>query len=555
MDIAALVLLLSVQAAAWPVDSRAEPAKTAGKEAAKEENPAKQPLNSDGKMPLTGLAPSHTVANLCVYQCPVSTLNAECQAHVDQGLGYFYSYVWMEATRSFETACRLDPDCAMAWLFLGRACEKWGPADKHKNTAFKKAGALRDKADPRERLLIKAYLLERGLEPGAGDGEARKKAAIKQVDELLAQFPEDQEAWYERAQLAAGGMFGGNVAGAPFYHALLGVNPLHPGANHELVHFYESIQRPSLGWKFANKYIESSPGIPHPHHMQAHLATRLGRWDKTALHSAIAAKLEAAYHLDMAVLPKDDHQYSHHLEILMVSLAHDGRFETARRILQQTRDANFDHQLPWFRLAMVSHDASLAQEVVATMRKRDKAQAAWMGALWAWRSGDIGKLVAEVEVLRQIRAGKKEDRKLDLMLWEAQGLLACEQGDGAGGLKLLKRCVDKTKDDFSHHAWGNGAAHMLTWGLGALRVGDALQGEEAFLEALAHDPGNAAAALGLRILAELAGDTAKAESYAALAKRLWARADRGALEDLEGWLRGLAAAGFNRSPSSTVSRK
>jgi hypothetical protein len=325
----------------------------------------------------------------------------------------------------------------MAWLFLGRACEKWGPADKHKNTAFKKAGALRDKADPRERLLIKAYLLERGLEPGAGDGEARKKAAIKQVDELLAQFPEDQEAWYERAQLAAGGMFGGNVAGAPFYHALLGVNPLHPGANHELVHFYESIQRPSLGWKFANKYIESSPGIPHPHHMQAHLATRLGRWDKTALHSAIAAKLEAAYHLDMAVLPKDDHQYSHHLEILMVSLAHDGRFETARRILQQTRDANFDHQLPWFRLAMVSHDASLAQEVVATMRKRDKAQAAWMGALWAWRSREIGKLVAEVEVLRQIRAGKKEDRKLDLMLWEAQGLLACEQGAASPGVRGL----------------------------------------------------------------------------------------------------------------------
>ena len=91
MEIAALVLLMSVQAAAWPVDSKAEPAKTAGKEAAKEENPAKQPLNSDGKMPLTGLAPSHTVANLCVYQCPVSTLNAECQAHVDQGLGYFYS--------------------------------------------------------------------------------------------------------------------------------------------------------------------------------------------------------------------------------------------------------------------------------------------------------------------------------------------------------------------------------------------------------------------------------------------------------------------------------
>ncbi len=554
MEYSALALCLSVQTLAWPVDAKPEAGKAVAKEITKEENPAKQALDRDGKMPLTGLKPSHPVTNLCVYRYPVSTLNPECQTHIDQGLGYFYSYVWMEAARSFETACRLDPDCAMAWLFLGRACEKWGPADKHKNTAFKKAGSLREKADPRERMLIKAYLLERGLEPGAGDGEARKKAAIKQVDELLAQFPDDQEAWYARAQLAAGGMFGGSVAGAPFYHALLGVNPLHPGANHELVHFYESIQRPSLGWKFANKYIESSPGIPHPHHMQAHLATRLGRWDQTGKHSTIAAELEAAYHKDMGVMPKDDHQYSHHLEILLLSLTHDGKYELARKIVQQTRDAGYDHHVPWFRLALVTNDATLAREVVDTLRKRDKAQAAWLGAVWAWRSGDMAQLASEVEVLRQIRAGKKEDRKLDLMLWEAQGYLACEQGDGAGGLKLLKRCVDKTKDDFSHHAWGNGAYHMMAWGVAALRVGDAPQAEEAFLEALAHDPGNAGASLGLRILAEIGGDTGKAETYSDLSKRQWARADRGAWAALDGWLRGLAATGFNRSPSPTVSR-
>ena len=555
MEYSALALWLSVQTAAWPVDGKAEAPKVAAKEAPKEENPARQPLSGEGKMPLSGLKPSHAVANLCVYRYPVSTNNAECQTLIDQGLGYYYSYVWIEAVRAFETACRLDPDCAMAWLFLGRACEKYGPADKHKNTAFKKAGALRDKADPRERMLIKAYLLSRGLEPGAGDGEARKKAAIKQVDELLAQFPEDQEAWYERAQLAAGGIFGGSVAGAPFYHALLGVNPLHPGANHELVHFYENIQRPSLGWKFAGKYIESSPGIPHPHHMQAHLATRLGRWDKTGKHSAIAAELEAAYQRDMGVMPKDDHQYSHHLEILLLSLTHDGKYELARKIVQQTRDAGHEHPVPWFRLAMLTQDASLALEVVDMLRKRDKQQAAWLGAVWAWRSGDVARLAAEVEVLRQLRAAKKDNRKLDLMLWEAQGYLACEQGDGAGGLRLLKRCVDKTKDDFSHHAWGNGAYHMMAWGVAALRVGDASQAEEAFLEALAHDPGNAGASLGLRILSEVAGDTRKAESYSDLSKRQWARADRGALAALDGWLRGLAAAGFNRSVGPTVSRK
>jgi hypothetical protein len=288
--------------------------------------------------------------------------------------------------------------------------------------------------------------------------------------------------------------------------------------------------------------------------MQAHLATRLGRWDQTGKHSTIAVELEAAYHKDMGVMPKDDHQYSHHLEILLLSLTHDGKYELARKIVQQTRDAGYDHHVPWFRLALVTNDATLAREVVDTLRKRDKAQAAWLGAVWAWRSGDMAQLASEVEVLRQIRAGKKEDRKLDLMLWEAQGYLACKQGDGAGGLKLLKRCVDKTKDDFSHHAWGNGAYHMMAWGVAALRVGDAPQAEEAFLEALAHDPGNAGASLGLRILAEISGDTGKAETYSDLSKRQWARADRGAWAALDGWLRGLAATGFNRSPSPTVSR-
>ena len=56
------------------------------------------------------------------------------------------------------------------------------------------------------------------------------------------------------------------------------MNPLHPGANHELVHYFENIKRPALGWPHAENYIKSSPGIPHAYHMQAHLGTRIGKW-------------------------------------------------------------------------------------------------------------------------------------------------------------------------------------------------------------------------------------------------------------------------------------
>ena len=96
---------------------------------------------------------------------------------------------------------------------------------------------------------------------------------------------------------------------------------------------------------------------------------------------------------------------------------------------------------------------------------------------------------------------------------------------------------------------------MEQWGLGALQVGDSSQAEEAFLEALAHDPASCRAAIGLRILAEQAGNTARAEQYAALAARCWARADPGSLAVLETWMRSLS--GSTRAPSITasVSRK
>jgi hypothetical protein len=100
--------------------------------------------------------------------------------------------------------------------------EKHGPLATQAPKAFKQAGLLRASADAREQALIRAALLERGLEPGAGDGDARKKAAMRALDELLAQFPEDEEAWYARAQLGGGaGGFGGSVGGIPFYHALI----------------------------------------------------------------------------------------------------------------------------------------------------------------------------------------------------------------------------------------------------------------------------------------------------------------------------------------------
>src|SRR5579883_1330800 len=65
-------------------------------------------------MPLTGLAPAKPMFDACIYKYHVSTPSEQCQAFVNQGLGMYYSYVWIEAARAFETALQFDPDCAYA---------------------------------------------------------------------------------------------------------------------------------------------------------------------------------------------------------------------------------------------------------------------------------------------------------------------------------------------------------------------------------------------------------------------------------------------------------
>src|SRR5262249_59714148 len=131
------------------------------------------------------------VPNLCVYHYRVGTQTADCQRFVDQALGYYYSYVWIEAARSAETALRYDPECAYAWLVLHKGLEKWGQGDAI--GALKKAQELLPKAPHREQLLITARLHEKGLLGGGGVEERRKRAA-QALGEMLAIYDDAEGA-------------------------------------------------------------------------------------------------------------------------------------------------------------------------------------------------------------------------------------------------------------------------------------------------------------------------------------------------------------------------
>src|SRR5207245_10650299 len=63
------------------------------------------------------------------------------------------------------------------------------------------------------------------------------------------------------------------------------------------------------------------------------------------------------------------------------------------------------------------------------------------------------------------------------------------------------------------------------WGMTALQGHKNEMAEEALLEALAHDPGSARAALGLQVLCERLDRADEARRYSELAQRSWRKAD------------------------------
>ena len=539
----ALALLVSLAVFAAHA---AEPAELAPQPRPKAPAPADKTAPAADKMPLTGLAPAKPMFDACIYKYPVGTTNAQAQAFVNQGLGQYYSYVWIEAARAFETATRLDPNCAYAWLMLNRSLEKWGrtgtskpvgpyvaalgglvyaklPAGVGRNNAelaLENARALMPKASHREQLHIQARLQEKGMWPDTPATDRNKKAA-QSLDELLMLYDDDEEAWFWRAQLARD--YGPNGT-AVYYKALLRVNPLHPGANHEFVHFYENVQRTALGWPFAEAYMKSSPGIPHAFHMQAHLGMRIGKWGTTSDWSSKAIELQLAYHKIQGVTAGEDHQFNHHMETLTRSLVHDGRFAEAKKIKALAEGYKYSFRPEWLRMAIGQRDWAEAQKLIDQFRRTDKNTGAYYAALVALEKGDTAQAEREVDTMRQSAQGKKGPRGTDRRLDEVQGRLLCQKGD-AEGVKALKKIVDATKNDFYHHAWGNGAVYMESWGVGALEAGNAVQAEEAFQEALAHDAGSVRGALGLWALCERLGRSEEAERYLKVARRVWAKAD------------------------------
>ena len=150
-----------------------------------------------------------------------------------------------------------------------------------------------------------------------------------------------------------------------------------------------------------------------------------------------------------------------------------------------------------------------------------------MAALLSLERGDHAKAAAEVDVLRQVHQTKAVRPPAGAAPGGSAGPLVMCDGAGTEGLKLLKRTVEKTKDDYYHHAWGGGAYFMEAWGIGALDAGNAAKPRrKRFSRRLAHDSGSVRGALGMEApVRPHRADRRGSARLRHLARRLWSKAD------------------------------
>ncbi|WP_244306910.1 tetratricopeptide repeat protein [Azotobacter salinestris] len=243
--------------------------------------------------------------NLGNHHYGITTGVPLAQRYFDQGLRLYYAFNHQEATRAFEQAARLDPECAMCYwgIALAHGPNINAPMDASAGAAAHAAiqKALERKASPREQALIRA-LATRYASPPPDDRAALDEAYARAMREVVRQYPEDQEAATLFAEslmdLSPWQYWTQDSQPRPNTPELLAqlerviaANPDHPGACHFFIHAVEAAQ-PERAVPCAERLAGLMPGAGHLVHMPGHIYVRVGRYE-----DAIEAN-EHAVHVD-----------------------------------------------------------------------------------------------------------------------------------------------------------------------------------------------------------------------------------------------------------------
>ena len=342
----------------------------------------------------------------------VTTQSQTAADFYNQGLNYLESYVWIEASRSFQQALRLDPNLAMAYLglsYVSSGIER--PADAKKY--LEQAKSLSAKVSDREQRRIN--IREKQLDAIEHLADRDKHALYKkEIDAALAKYLEDPQLWLlrgnaEEATAAGRGQRGGTATVA-FYNQVLKLVPDHASAHHYLIHSYETIGQIEKALEHGALYAKFSPSIPHAAHMWGHDLRRTGHINDAIREFLKTDSLERAYYKAENVEPGFDWHHGHNLDLLAGSYQHKGQMKNAEKILRE------GDQL----IVMDAYAAFRQREFPTFLLHRGKYQEALVSALEMTRSAHPQARTVGYAIAGQASIGLKKMEKAKQMLQHAE---------------------------------------------------------------------------------------------------------------------------------------
>ncbi len=279
------------------------------------------------------------------HQFPVTTNAARAQLFVNQGVMLAYGFNHAEATRSFQEAARLDPDCAMAYWGMALVL---GPninmpmAPENEARAFEliqTAIALEENVSERERGYI-AALARRYTAEINPDRKALDRAYAAAMRQLSERYPNDLDAATLYAEavmvLRPWNYWTRDLQPYPetetviaVLESVLGRNPNHPGAIHLYIHTVE-LGRPELAEDGAERLRHLAPGAGHLVHMPSHIFRRIGRYADASRSNQDAIAADEDYIVQcraQGVYPLA--YYPHNIHFLWDSATMEGRSDVA----------------------------------------------------------------------------------------------------------------------------------------------------------------------------------------------------------------------------------
>jgi tetratricopeptide (TPR) repeat protein len=240
----------------------------------------------------------------------VSTAATAAQRFFDQGLNLMFAFNHGEAFHSFETASRIDPNCAMAYWGMAMA---QGPeinrpeiTDEEKRTAVRalqQAARSRRALTPVENSLLYAARVRYNGNESRHDLD-RKYAAV--MARIYAKYPSDPDVGplYAEALMDLQPWDLWTHDGQPKGNTLLitrildkavRLAPQNPLALHLTIHAWEASATPERAIPAADRLRELQPGLGHNVHMPSHVYVRTGRWADAVLANQKAIAADAAY--------------------------------------------------------------------------------------------------------------------------------------------------------------------------------------------------------------------------------------------------------------------